>query len=137
MLSRCVTVLANLNKTSVYQQGKCNKNLTLLFIFCFISGWRFLILAMLSVATAMLCKEQGITVTGVCTIYEVFVAQKVRNFFIKKHVSTIFCIVYCSDKMDFKLVQVATKQPLSWTAPETLTTQTELLWNLFTVAYII
>lgn len=30
-----------------------------------------------SVATAMLCKEQGITITGVCAIYEIFVAQKV------------------------------------------------------------
>lgn len=33
---------------------------------------------MLSIATAMLCKEQGITVAGVCAAYEVFVVQKVR-----------------------------------------------------------
>uniref|UniRef100_A0A182QCP9 Uncharacterized protein n=1 Tax=Anopheles farauti TaxID=69004 RepID=A0A182QCP9_9DIPT len=39
-------------------------------------GWRFLCLSMLFVATAMLCKEQGITITGVCAIYEIFVAQK-------------------------------------------------------------
>lgn len=32
---------------------------------------------MVSVATAMLCKEQGITITGVCAVYEVFVQQKV------------------------------------------------------------
>ena len=32
---------------------------------------------MVLVATAMLCKEQGITITGVCAIYEIFVAQKV------------------------------------------------------------
>uniref|UniRef100_A0A182VFL2 Glycosyltransferase RgtA/B/C/D-like domain-containing protein n=1 Tax=Anopheles merus TaxID=30066 RepID=A0A182VFL2_ANOME len=40
------------------------------------TGWRFLCLSMLFVATAMLCKEQGITITGVCAIYEIFVAQK-------------------------------------------------------------
>jgi tetratricopeptide (TPR) repeat protein len=33
---------------------------------------------MLSIATAMLCKEQGITVAGVCAAYEIFVTQKVR-----------------------------------------------------------
>jgi len=27
----------------------------------------------------MLCKEQGITMAGVCALYEVFVAQKVRT----------------------------------------------------------
>lgn len=32
---------------------------------------------MMCVAVAMLCKEQGITVTGVCGVYEIFVAQKV------------------------------------------------------------
>jgi hypothetical protein len=31
------------------------------------------------VATAMLCKEQGITITGICAIYEIFLAQKVSN----------------------------------------------------------
>ena len=29
------------------------------------------------VAIAMLCKEQGITVVGICCVYEVFVAKKV------------------------------------------------------------
>ncbi|XP_052873324.1 protein O-mannosyl-transferase Tmtc3 [Anopheles cruzii] len=42
------------------------------------TGWRYLCLSMLFVATAMLCKEQGITITGVCAIYEIFVAQKIR-----------------------------------------------------------
>lgn len=50
------------------------------FSFCIFLGWKYLSLAMMSVTTAMLCKEQGITVTGVCAIYEVFVAQKVSNF---------------------------------------------------------
>ncbi|XP_065334770.1 protein O-mannosyl-transferase Tmtc3 isoform X1 [Cloeon dipterum] len=40
--------------------------------------WRSLILAILAVATAMLCKEQGITILGVCFVYELFVIQKVR-----------------------------------------------------------
>lgn len=42
------------------------------------TGWRYLTLAMIFVATAMLCKEQGITITGICAIYEIFVAQKIR-----------------------------------------------------------
>ncbi|CAG9819958.1 unnamed protein product [Phaedon cochleariae] len=33
---------------------------------------------MVSMATAMLCKEQGITVAGVCAVYEIFIAQKIR-----------------------------------------------------------
>lgn len=39
-----------------------------------------MLLSMVSVAIAMLCKEQGITVTGVCFVYEIFVAQKVSTF---------------------------------------------------------
>lgn len=42
-----------------------------------LSGWKYLLLSMISIATAMLCKEQGITVAGVCAAYEIFVAQKV------------------------------------------------------------
>ncbi|KAG8261394.1 Protein O-mannosyl-transferase tmtc3 [Homalodisca vitripennis] len=41
------------------------------------TGWRWLVFSMLAVATAMLCKEQGITITGICAVYELFVAQKV------------------------------------------------------------
>lgn len=40
-------------------------------------------LAVLSVATAMLCKEQGITILGVCFAYELFVTQKVSGFQVK------------------------------------------------------
>lgn len=43
-----------------------------------VTGWQHLILSMFCVAIAMLCKEQGITVTGVCGVYEIFVAQKLR-----------------------------------------------------------
>ncbi|EAT47980.1 AAEL000966-PA [Aedes aegypti] len=42
-------------------------------------SWRYLTLAMIFVATAMLCKEQGITITGICAIYEIFVAQKAKS----------------------------------------------------------
>lgn len=31
------------------------------------------------VTVAVICKEQGITVIGVCCVYEVFVAQRVSN----------------------------------------------------------
>jgi len=39
---------------------------------------------MISVATAMLCKEQGITITGICAVYELIVAQKVNILFLYK-----------------------------------------------------
>lgn len=45
----------------------------------FIAGWKYLAFSMSCIATAMLCKEQGITVAGVCAAYEIFVAQKVYN----------------------------------------------------------
>jgi hypothetical protein len=38
---------------------------------------------MLSVAISMLCKEQGITITGICAVYEIFVAQKLQASDIK------------------------------------------------------
>lgn len=47
-----------------------------------IKGWKYLAISMISVATAMLCKEQGITVTGICAVYEIFVVQKVSTFHI-------------------------------------------------------
>lgn len=34
---------------------------------------------MFFVFTAMLCKEQGITATAVCVLYEIFVVQKVKS----------------------------------------------------------
>ncbi|XP_049825816.1 protein O-mannosyl-transferase Tmtc3-like [Aethina tumida] len=42
------------------------------------TGWKHLIFSMISIATAMLCKEQGITIAGVCATYEIFVSQKIR-----------------------------------------------------------
>lgn len=40
-------------------------------------GWLYLIPTVISVTAAMLSKEQGITICGICAIYEIFVAQKV------------------------------------------------------------
>lgn len=45
------------------------------------TGWKSLILSMFFVFTAMLCKEQGITATAVCVLYEIFVVQKVKFLF--------------------------------------------------------
>ncbi|KAH9642454.1 hypothetical protein HF086_007586 [Spodoptera exigua] len=41
--------------------------------------WRYVVACTACVGVAMLCKEQGITVTGVCVVYELFVAQKRRS----------------------------------------------------------
>ncbi|XP_013185890.2 protein O-mannosyl-transferase Tmtc3 [Amyelois transitella] len=43
------------------------------------TDWRYVAACTACVGVAMLCKEQGITVTGVCVVYELFVAQKRRN----------------------------------------------------------
>ncbi|XP_033216961.1 protein O-mannosyl-transferase Tmtc3-like [Belonocnema kinseyi] len=42
------------------------------------TGWQSLLLSMFFVFIAMLCKEQGITATAVCVLYEIFVVQRVR-----------------------------------------------------------
>jgi len=44
-----------------------------------IAVWSKLMLSIMLVAVAMLCKEQGITVIGVCCVYDVVIAQKVRR----------------------------------------------------------
>jgi dolichyl-phosphate-mannose--protein O-mannosyl transferase len=41
-----------------------------------VKKWPYLLLAMVFVACAMLCKEQGITVLGILVIYELFLVQK-------------------------------------------------------------
>ncbi|XP_063987197.1 protein O-mannosyl-transferase Tmtc3 [Diachasmimorpha longicaudata] len=42
------------------------------------TGWCSMMTSMLSVFIAVMCKEQGITTTAVCVVYEIFVVQKVR-----------------------------------------------------------
>lgn len=53
------------------------------------TGWKSLMLSMFFVFTAMLCKEQGITATAVCVLYEIFVVQKVKNLFLMPHIHYI------------------------------------------------
>lgn len=47
------------------------------YLFFFWTEWPPLIGTVVMVTIAMLCKEQGITVIGVCCVYEVFIAQRV------------------------------------------------------------
>ncbi|KAL2719563.1 protein O-mannosyl-transferase Tmtc3-like isoform X1 [Vespula squamosa] len=54
------------------------------------TGWKSLILSMFFVFTAMLCKEQGITATAVCVIYEIFVVQKVKASDICLAIKSVF-----------------------------------------------
>ncbi|CAG4941419.1 unnamed protein product [Colias eurytheme] len=42
------------------------------------TDWRYVAACTVCVGVAMLCKEQGITVTAACVVYELFVAQKRR-----------------------------------------------------------
>lgn len=50
--------------------------INLIFLPC--SAWRPMMTSMICVFIAMLCKEQGITATAVCVLYEIFVVQKVK-----------------------------------------------------------
>ncbi|XP_064073545.1 protein O-mannosyl-transferase Tmtc3 isoform X2 [Vanessa tameamea] len=43
------------------------------------TDWRYVAACTACVGIAMLCKEQGITITAVCVVYELFVAQKRRG----------------------------------------------------------
>lgn len=47
-------------------------------LFVSFSVWAPIALTVVLVAAATLCKEQGITVVGICCVHEVFVAQGVR-----------------------------------------------------------
>jgi len=45
-----------------------------------VTVWSQLLLSIILVAMAMLCKEQGITVIGVCCVYDVVIARRVSRF---------------------------------------------------------
>lgn len=64
--------------------------------YCAVIGWKYLAISMISVATAMLCKEQGITVTAICAVYEIFVIQKVSFF-------SFIMFFFCFDFFSFHL----------------------------------
>lgn len=53
--------------------------------------WTPIALTVVLVAAATLCKEQGITVVGICCVYEVFVAQGVSSLFNLPFVQTHNC----------------------------------------------
>ena len=42
-----------------------------------VTVWSKLLLSIILVAIAVLCKEQGITVIGVCCVYDVVIARRV------------------------------------------------------------
>ncbi|CAI9741904.1 protein O-mannosyl-transferase TMTC3 [Octopus vulgaris] len=58
--------------------------------------WWFLLLTLLFVVAAMLSKEQGITVVGVCCVYEIVIAQKITPQGILKDFANI-----CKGKISF------------------------------------
>lgn len=64
--------------TSGYKVNKLSCVYINIFFFFFCSVWPPIALTVVLVAAATLCKEQGITVVGVCCVYEIFVAQGVR-----------------------------------------------------------
>ncbi|CRK86591.1 CLUMA_CG000216, isoform A [Clunio marinus] len=55
------------------------------------TGWRYLFLSVVAVTAAMLCKEQGITICGICAIYEIFVVQKVHMNDLKHMLQNVTC----------------------------------------------
>ena len=63
----------------------------ILYIICF-AAWSPLFVTIGLVTIAMLCKEQGITVIGVCVVYELFIAQRVyyMTFDILSHKNYVF-----------------------------------------------
>lgn len=75
--------------TSGYKVNKLSCvyiNIYIFVFFFFCSVWPPIALTVVLVAAATLCKEQGITVVGVCCVYEIFVAQgvRIRNFLCHK-----------------------------------------------------
>ena len=65
-------------------------------LFCF-SVWAPIALTVVLVAAATLCKEQGITVVGICCVHEVFVAQGVS---LRNSVSLFLLLTPATSKHD-------------------------------------
>ncbi|GAB6030155.1 hypothetical protein CHUAL_005833 [Chamberlinius hualienensis] len=53
------------------------------------SDWFYLICCVCLTAIAMLCKEQGLTVIGVCIVYEIFIVQKMCWQHMLHHIENI------------------------------------------------
>ncbi|KAK9498194.1 hypothetical protein O3M35_004065 [Rhynocoris fuscipes] len=52
-------------------------------------GWSSLFMTTICITAAILCKEQGITVTAICAVYEIFVSQKVTPNDLKKYFKSL------------------------------------------------
>ncbi|KAI7812039.1 protein O-mannosyl-transferase TMTC3 [Triplophysa rosa] len=68
--------------------------------------WTPIILTVFLVAVATLCKEQGITVIGICCIYEVFVAQ---GFTLPMLIDTILQVLRGKDSFPYAVLQILLK----------------------------
>ncbi|MBN3326737.1 TMTC3 protein, partial [Atractosteus spatula] len=68
--------------------------------------WTPIALTVLLVAVATLCKEQGITVIGVCCVYEVFVAQ---GFTLPMLVDTLLQVLRGKDGLPYSILQTLLK----------------------------
>ncbi|XP_066505392.1 protein O-mannosyl-transferase TMTC3 [Hoplias malabaricus] len=68
--------------------------------------WTPIVLTVLLVAVATLCKEQGITVIGICCVYEVFVAQ---GFTLPMLIDTVVQVVRGKDSFPYAVLQTLLK----------------------------
>uniref|UniRef100_A0A3Q4HE45 Protein O-mannosyl-transferase TMTC3 n=1 Tax=Neolamprologus brichardi TaxID=32507 RepID=A0A3Q4HE45_NEOBR len=68
--------------------------------------WPPIALTVVLVAAATLCKEQGITVVGVCCVYEIFVAQ---GFTLPMLVDTIWQVLQGKDGFPYAVLQTLLK----------------------------
>ncbi|XP_016115092.1 transmembrane and TPR repeat-containing protein 3 [Sinocyclocheilus grahami] len=68
--------------------------------------WTPIISTVLLVAVATLCKEQGITVIGICCIYEVFVAQ---GFTLPMLIDTLLQVLRGKDGFPYAILQTLLK----------------------------
>ncbi|TSS60369.1 Transmembrane and TPR repeat-containing protein 3 [Bagarius yarrelli] len=68
--------------------------------------WTPILLTVFLVAVATLCKEQGITVIGICCVYEVFVAQ---GFTLPGLMETVLQVVRGKDMFPYAVLQTLLK----------------------------
>lgn len=68
--------------------------------------WTAIALTVFLVAVATLCKEQGITVVGICCVYEVFIAQK---YTLPSLCTTIGQFFYGKGSIPFSMLQTLIK----------------------------
>ncbi|XP_004564502.1 protein O-mannosyl-transferase TMTC3 [Maylandia zebra] len=68
--------------------------------------WPPIALTVVLVAAATLCKEQGITVVGVCCVYEIFIAQ---GFTLPMLVDTIWQVLQGKDGFPYAVLQTLLK----------------------------